>query len=157
MKSKKETDVFIYLLRDGSIPLYVGATIYTGKRLQEHYRLLLKDYENKANVKMQILEIAESLEVAAKKEKKWILYFKSRGFLLLNKTEKGYSRINLSIQEKTHLVTRVAEGDKVSDVSKSTGFGIRAVEQRFKEIRKEYGARNIQHLVYIFHQKKLIK
>lgn len=150
--------IYIYLLKDGEMPLYVGATKSPKQRMAAHSMGVLKYCKNKDNVVMVILEIIDKLDEAGKAEKKWILHFKSQGVNLLNKSATSvYSKIEFTISEKIILVKRIAEGDTPMGISESMGVGQKCIETKIGLIKKEYAAININNLVHIFHQRKLIK
>lgn len=54
------------------------------------------------------------------------------------------------------IVPALAEGFLVKEIADNIGYTHSSVETFILRIRKEYGARNITHLVHIWHKNKMI-
>lgn len=54
------------------------------------------------------------------------------------------------------IVNMIAEGYLVKEVAEKLGYTHSSVETFLLRIRREYGAKNITHLVHIWHKNKMI-
>ena len=86
--------VYIYALVDRTInsPLYIGATINPKARLSAHMGTTLKDYIQKENVVIEILEKTNKKR-AGIVEKKWTLFYMNNGIKLLKAPIQYYPKV----------------------------------------------------------------